>query len=470
VVFGRSAAKMPRLAMSSNSAPPLTSLPPHARRVLPWLAALVVLGVILQALRTPLPAEDGVSYLWIAQQFAVGEWRAAWSTVFPPGYSLLCAPGIALGGDPEWVGIGLSALSLAVALWPIARLAELVAPGAGILAALLFATSPLLTRLAAENFSEAPFLLACAFGLLAGTRAQWWRLGIWAGVAFWIRPEGLLLPAAFVLARQWSAWRAFLPALAGVFLLGVARWTGGHGFEPLPIHGFHEQRDDLPMRGAVLWNLLEVPAAWLEAFGLAGLLPLGLLVPWVRRRDAVRTPGTAVLGWGLAMQIAVVCTFVVRRRFFVSAVVQVVVLAAAVLARLPRAWRIVLFALAIAIGVGAGLVKAPDPLRGADRDLGLWLRTQLQPGRTVTGDATRVVYYAGLPPLPPRHFTAEQLAAMAAPPEVQFVVLRGISQRTASQEAQPLLERDFELVVLPAPLADRMARRGLLVLARRGTR
>ncbi len=460
---------MPRLAMPSNSAPQLTPLPPLARRVLPWLAALLGLGVVLQALRTPLPAEDGVSYLWIAQQFAAGEWHAAWSSVFPPGYPLLCAPGIALGGDPEWVGIAISALCLAAALWPIARLAERLAPGAGLLAALLFATSPLLTRLAAENFSEAPFLLACALGLLAGLRAQWWRLGIWAGVAFWIRPEGLLLPAAFVLARQWGAWRAFLPALAGVLLLGIARWTAGHGFDPLPIHGFHEQRDDLPGRGEVLLNLLAVPAAWLEAFLLAGLLPLGLLRSR-RQRDGARAPGPAVLGWGIALQIAVVCTFVVRRRFFVSAVVQVTVLAAVVLARLPRTWRIVLLALALAFGVGAALQASPDPLRGADRELGLWLATQLQPGRTVTGDATRVVYYAGLPPLPPRHFTAEQLAAMAAPPEVQFVVLRGKSQRPASQEAQRLLERDFEPLGLPAPLADRMARRGLFVLARRSPR
>lgn len=427
-----------------------------------WLVALAAAAwILVLAARTPVPSEDGVSYLWLAQQFAAGGWREALGSVFPPGFPLLCAPAIACGLDPERAALVVGLGCVVAALWPVWRVAEHFAVGAGLPAAILWACTPLLPRLAAETYSEPPFLLCMAWGTWCGVRGRWWWLGLCAGVAFWIRPEGLLLVGAFGFAAPRQAWRAALPAFAAVLALAVLRAVAGHGFDPLPLHGFHEQRFDLPERGDLLANLLQVPGGWLEAFGLAALLPLGLL--W-RRPEG--TAGRRALVWGVLLQIAVVCTFVVRRRFFVSAAVPALVLAALGIAAWPRRARVTALLLATALGLGSAFFGTIEPDRLAERELGAWLRTQLQPGRTATGDLPRVLWFAGQPPPPPRHFTADELRAFAAPPAVQYVVLSARSQRGAVPQVLPQLAASFAEAALPEPLAGRCRERGLLVLAR----
>lgn len=427
-----------------------------------WLVALAAAAwILVLAARTPVPSEDGVSYLWLAQQFAAGGWREALASVFPPGFPLLCAPGIACGLDPERVALGVGLGCVVAALWPVWRVAEHFAVRAGLQAAILWACTPLLPRLAAETYSEPPFLLCMAWGTWCGVRGRWWWLGMCAGVAFWIRPEGLLLVGAFGLAAPRQAWRAALPAFACVLALAVLRAVAGHGFDPLPLHGFHEQRFDLPERGDLLANLLQVPGGWLEAFGVAALLPLGLL--WRRPEGPA---GRCALVWGVLLQIAVVCTFVVRRRFFVSAAVPALVLGALALAAWPRRIRVTALLLATALGLGSAFFGTIEPDRLAERELGAWLRTQLLPGRTATGDLPRVLWFAGQPPPPPRHFTADELRAFAAPPAVQFVVLSARSQRSSSRQAPSQLPPDFTPFLLPEPVASSCRQRGLLVLSR----
>jgi len=435
-----------------------------ARQV--WLVALGALAWQgLLALRTPVPSEDGVCYLWMAQQFAAGEWSQALSMVFPPGFPLLLAPWLALGLPAEPVGIVCGALCVAMTLVPLARIAESYRAGAGLPAAVLFAASPLLGRVAVEVYSEPPFLLLMAWGTWFGLRSRWWGLGLCAGLAFWIRPEGLLLAFAFVLAARGPALRALLPAALAVLLLALLRWLAGHGFDPLPILSFHEQRDDLSGRGDLLGNLLLVPGAWLEAYGLAGLLPVVLLVPTVRRRAPTTTP--AALWWQIVLQVAVVCTFVVRRRFLLSAAVPVAALGGMALASLPRIFCRSLLVLCTATGLVIGFLGTIESDRTAERQIGEYLATRLQPGSTVTGDLTRVLWFAGQRPLPPRHFDGPQLAAMAAPANVQFVVISDRSQRAASQQVLPLLAADFERLQLPESLARLADQRGLAVFARR---
>ncbi|MBL8753782.1 MAG: glycosyltransferase family 39 protein, partial [Planctomycetes bacterium] len=213
--------------------------------------------VVLLGLATPVPAEDGVSYFWMAQQFAAGAFAEALAMVFPPGWPLLLAPIVALGVSPEAAALLLSALTLALAAGPLVALAHELDPRAAWPAALLWASSPLLLRVAAEGYSEPPFVLLVAVGTWFGRRERFVAAGVCAGLAFWVRPEGLVLAASFVFVAPRAAWRALLPAGLCVLALATLRAALGLGSELLPLLTFHEQRDDLPGRGRVLANVLE---------------------------------------------------------------------------------------------------------------------------------------------------------------------------------------------------------------------
>lgn len=426
-----------------------------------WLTAALLAGwSLLLAHRSPLPSEDGVSYLWIAERFAAGDFRAALSTVFPPGYPLLLAPFVAFGWNAESAAHWLGALTLAATLWPLARLATFAGAATVWPVVLLFAASPLLPRLCAEVYSEPPYLLLMAWGAWFGCNGRMLAMGACAAAAFWIRPEGSLLAASFVLVAPRRAWPSLLPVLLGVLLLAAWRWSVGHGFDPLPIHAFHEGRDDLPERGRVLANLLQVPGPWFEGLGCAGALVL----------PALFRPGARRLWpfvWQVALQLGVICTFVVRRRFFVSCAVAVHVLAGLVLARCPQPVQRVVLALAIGIGVVSGWNGGIDADRAVERELGAWLRPQLSSGERLISDLPRVVYFAGAPPLPPRHFTAEQMLALVAAPDVAHVVLRDRSDRVPFAKLAPELGQRFDRVALPAGLAEAAAARGVAVFRRR---
>ncbi len=436
---------------------------PHPRAALLLVGALTAVWVAILFVRTPVPGEDGVSYLWMAQQFAAGRWHDALNPVFPPGYPLLLAPWLWCGADPERAACAVSTTCLLLTLPPLWRIAERLQPGAGFAAVVLFVGSPLLGRLAAEVYSEPAFLWLMALGTWQGMQQRWWVLGTIAGAAFWIRPEGLLLVPAMVLVaggprRALAATaRAAVPALLFVLALGALRQLAGHGWDALPIHGFHEQRDDLPGRGAFLTNLLAVPGPWLEALGLAGLLC------WCTRW---RAPGHALLT-AIVLQLAVVCTFVVRRRFFVSCGVAVVALAAACLQRLPRRVGAVLLTLAMLHGLFAGWNGGIDADRVVERQLGEYLRQQLRVGDTITGDLTRVLWFAGLPPLPPRHFDDGQLAAMVQVAEVRFVVLGERDPNRRGPQLNAALSAGFVPLPLDPDLYAGCVARGVVVFARR---
>jgi hypothetical protein len=326
--------------------------------------------------------------------------------------------------------------------------------------AVLWASSPLLLRVAAECYSEPPFLLLMAIGTWLGLQRRFVAVGACAAVAFWIRPEGLLLAASFVLVEPRAAWRALLPVAAGVLGLAAGRGAAGQGFDPLPLLAFHEQRDDLPERGNVLANVLALPGPWFEAFGLAGLC--ALLAPWRRLR-----PLTTVLRWQVALQVAAICTFVVRRRFFLSCAVPVMVLAGVALARAPR--RLAQGALVLAVGLGFWLAwnGRIDADRAVERDLGALLAPQLVLGRSMCSELPRVAWFAGAKPGPPRHFTAKQWLEQAQAPEVTIVVLanRTVAAFTAAERA--VFDQRFEPASLPASLQAGVAQRRLQVFLRR---
>jgi hypothetical protein len=426
-----------------------------------WIAAggafLAVWGL---AAATPVPSEDGVSYFWMAQRFAAGEWRAALSMVFPPGWPLLLAPLLACGVAAERAATLLGAASLAACVWPLVRIARALHPDAELPAAVLWASSPLLLRVAAEGYSEPPFLVLMAFGTLAGLRGRFVAMGVCSGIAFWLRPEGFALAASFVLVQPRAAWRSLLPAAGGVLALASLRAGAGLGFDALPLVAFHAQRDDLPDRGALLANLLAMPGPWFEAFGVAGLT--ALLAPW-RRRE----PAAATLRWQIALQLAAICTFVVRRRFFLSCAVPVVVLAAAVLARAPRRVAQAVLVLAIVLGAVFAWRGRTDADRAVERELGVWLAQALPRDGALVTDLPRVAWYAGRRPPPPRHFAAAQLLAQAHAADVRCVVLSIDSKRGQFAELAAGLADAFARAELPASLRDAADARGIAVFVAR---
>ncbi|HLU39740.1 MAG TPA: hypothetical protein VK081_10160 [Planctomycetota bacterium] len=444
------------------------------------LAALVLVAfayrIVLAAL-TPVPSEDGASYLWMAQAFAAGDFRAPLGEVFPPLLPLAIAPLIALPvpcalclphgtGDPAelafFAGQCLLAALGALSVLPIARLAAVVSDGAPrmVLAAGVLAALPgLPARFCAEIYTEPAFALLVACAALAGLRGAFWRCGLLAGAAFWLRPEALLLPVAFCLSGTARAWRSLVPAGAAVLALAAWRHAAGHGFDLLPKLAFNWGKANA---GAADWlaaaarDLLALPPAWLEAFGGAGVLALGGLV--VARRNAAARP----LLLALLLGVLVVIAFAVRRRFLVAWWPLLVPLAVVALARLPQRWHLPLVALAAALGVAVGL-RTTDSNRIAERDVARFVVGRLRPGEDFFTELPRVRLYAGRRPLPPRHLRADEIVAHARAPEVRYLVL--LSGRATTPAVCAALP-EFRPLALPGPLAGLAAARGLEVRAR----
>lgn len=428
-------------------------------KVLLGVGACVFAAVAVLGWREPGPSGDGTSYLWMAQQFALGRWGEALSMVFPPGFPLLMAPWVALGVDPWAVGVLTGAVCLAWLAAPLARIAAglepTAAPGAAVL---LLLGSPHLLNVAAEVYSEPPFLLAMAWGTVAGLQRRWWWCGAWAGAAYWIRPEGLLLAASFVIVAPSRAWRALVGAAAGVLALGLLRAAAGHGIDPLPMLAFHELRDDLPQRGDVLRNLPELPGCFVESLGLASVLAaIGLR----HCRGLHRA-----LPAQIVLQAGAILTFVVRKRFFLSCAVPVLALAGRELASWPPRLRRIVFPVA----VGVGLVLAwpgSDPNRIAEVEVGRWLAQRLPPDAAIVTDLMRVAWFAGRRPPAPRHFSAEQLLQQADDPAVKCVVLSSKSQQGQFPAVAAGLPAAFTRTELPESVRGSGAERGIVVFLRR---
>lgn len=426
-----------------------------------WLLALGVAWRSLLAWLTPVPAEDGVNYLWMAVRFAQADAGAALSEVFPPLPSLLFAVPVWLGLEPFRAAQLVLVVAGALAVVPAVRIVESWRPELGRIAGVFFALAPLPARFAGEVYSEPLFLLLGGAAFLAGLRRRWWLCGALVGAGFQVRPEALLIAATFTLLH-WRRALAIcaLPALA-VLGLALLRVQFGSDFELLPKAGFNWSKSALGAgdAGAVLTrlggNLIDVPWLWVEAFAGLGLLA----VVGLARRPR---PAPAVLL--LVLAIVVIVAFVPRRRFLVSWTFAVLPLAMLGYDALPRRARVAALLLVVASSIGLGLrVTAADRL--AERDVGAFLGEQLAPSQTLTGDMTRVLYFAGRRPLPPRHFTADEIVAAASAPDVRFVVLG--ANRPHAAEVEQRLRDAFEVYELPPALRELAAARGIVVLARR---
>ena len=426
---------------------------------LAWRAVLIAL--------TPVPSEDGVSYLWMAERFAVGDFVAPLGEVFPPLLSLLAAPLIAAGLD-AWLAVqSVLALAGAASVWACARLAAALAPDptrAGefaVAAAWLTAFATLPARYCAEVYTEPLFILVVALAAHDAVRERWVVCGAWVGVAFWLRSEALVLPIALAVTRR-GAWRALLPAGVAVAGLAVVRGVAGHGFDLLPKLGFNWSKSALGDSVAALVDgLSALPGAWLEAFGVAGVMALTGFALW---------RGAADRGLRLALlcAVVVVIAFATRRRFLVAWWPLVVPYAAIGLSGLPGRMRLLALAAAVVLGGVLGL-RTTSVDRVAERDVAHALKARLGPGEVIVSDLTRVLYFAGQRPLPPRHFAPDELLALARAPGVRFVVLGARREGFAAVRAGlvDVEARAFVPEALPPSLAALAAARGLEVFSRR---
>jgi hypothetical protein len=428
-----------------------------------FIGRLVILGFLwrlLVAVFTVVPSEDGVNYLWMAERFAAGHASAALSEVFPPLMPLLIAPWIWLGADPFPTAQVLLAAAGALAVVPIVHASEAILEGSGRWAGLITVFAHLPVRFAAEVYTEPLFILVGACALWAGAVNRWVLLGLLAGLAFWVRPEAAFLPLGFLLFRPRRAWRALLTFGALVLLLSFWRAALGLGLNISPKLAFNWERTVFATETtatAFFTHLLKLPWLWIEAFSLAGLLAI-----WgaIRSKEPAKKP----ILWIWLLVLLLVAVFLPRRRFLVGWMFTIAPLAAMGLATFQPRWRNVLLAIIILLSLVLSL-RVTNPNRAAERDLGRHLAAVLHEPDRVTGDMTRVLYFAGQRPLPPRHFTTGELVEMARKPRAaRFVVLS--TERPTALEVEQRLSPTFARAKLPSTLVGKCADRGILVLER----
>ena len=410
--------------------------------------------------RTPIPSEDGVNYLWMAERFAEGEFTQGLSEVFPPLLSLLAALPIAVGLDPFRSAQLVLCLAGTLAILPLARATEVLVPGGGPCAGCLLAFAHLPVRFCGEVYTEPLFLAVAGMSVWAGVRQRWISLGLWAGLGFWLRPEALVVPLAFAVSYPRRAWRALLPGLVPVLALTLWRAALGLGFAPVAKLDLILERSvasDGTSPIAFGEHLVQIPWLSLEAYG-----PMALLALWGTIRN--RRPGMKPLYWAFLLAVVIICIFLPRRRFLVSWLVVITPIAAAGFHALPRGGRMPLLWAIVAFGVVLGL-RTTDPNRIAERQVGEFLAANLLPGEQVTGDMTRVVYYSGRRPLVPRRFSAEEIAAAARDSAVRYVVLG--ERRETTPSVRERLAADFAPVQFPGEIEPAAADRGILVLERK---
>jgi hypothetical protein len=448
--------------------------------------ALLALAAGVRALvawRTLMPGRDGATYLWMAERVAEGDLRAALATVFHPLYSLLVGGLLALapGLDPLRAGQVVGGACAAAAVLPLWSLTQRrFGTEAALATGVLYAVGVWFARFPAECLSEGPFYLLVTLAARALAAGAAGRSGVWAGLAFWTRPEGLAVALA---GAAWLWWRrpreraaaARLTVACAVTSLALpaAYALAGQGFVLTPKAAFNYDvgigGTPAPV-GHYLAHALRMVGDSFESLGylVVPLIVAGVLL-WRRARCGSSGDVAWVLIGAAAAQALVIPMLRSNIRFLSGHGVLLLPFAGlawtAAAAALARRGRVLPAAL-------AGLILAPDlarlpAARGRDRlverELGAFLRPRLSATRTLVSDMPRLEFFAGLRPSPPRPLARAELLGRCERPDVGFCAL--VAPRSAISEAD-LAALGFVAADLPEPLRRLAAARRVLVYQR----
>jgi 4-amino-4-deoxy-L-arabinose transferase-like glycosyltransferase len=204
--------------------------------VIPVLAVAAIAFAIrvLVAEFLPVIQPDGVVYLTVAKQFQTT--GSPFDPLFHPLYPICIALAQPLVGDWEMAGRLVSAFFGALVILPAFALArETVGHQAALLSAVFIAVHPRLVQNSASVLCEATYtfllvsgVLAARRGLVSGPRALVPLAGLGLGLAYLVRPEGVLyvvglvLVVLFMIVTGRERVAAILPWLGAAVLAFVA--------------------------------------------------------------------------------------------------------------------------------------------------------------------------------------------------------------------------------------------------------
>jgi hypothetical protein len=365
----------PRADTPCHDAPPPA---PNAWRDLGLILSLLVLAVMVrgwQLVHTEVPARDTIGFIRYALEFEIDDWRTVLRNNHQhPGYPLtilaVSVPARSLLDWPESEVMSFSAqlasnLAAVLLVLPMYFLGKLLFHrGAGFGAAALFQCLPVTGHILSDGLSESPYLLLAsstlalaAVALRGGRPWQFALCGVFCGLSYLTRPEGLLLLLATgvvllglqLVKRQRHSPRQLLAcglsltlaavAVGSPYFIATQRLTNkpsahqilgkelpelGSGQRGAPLDG-SARVSGPPLMASMLaftLNLNESPnklvfkAVWgltgelVKSFHYVAWLPTLLGMWWFRRR-AWRVPGLWVVLVLCSLQAAILCRLAV---------------------------------------------------------------------------------------------------------------------------------------------------------------
>lgn len=227
-----------------------TELEAESRRgpTLALLGALLLAAAleIVVGLRSPIIAKDGMSFIRIAEALQKDAGETLQVEDQHPGYpAMIVAAHLVVGGLPgldefeSWIlaarlASGLAGVASVAVVWLLTR--RLFGQRVADVAVMLAAAWPLLRQNASDALSDTPHFLFYLTGVwltcegLARRSARWFAAACAvSGLAYWIRPEGLIVgltAALLLLVQLWRVekvgpWRAISKVAAIGMLMGA---------------------------------------------------------------------------------------------------------------------------------------------------------------------------------------------------------------------------------------------------------
>lgn len=351
----------------------------------------------------------------------------------------------------------VAAVLLAIPMYLVGR--RLLGPGVALLATALFQVLPVGVQITSDGLSDGLFLLTAATALWFGVRAfekpspgRFALAGAASGLAYLVRPEGLVLVAAsglvLLMGRRFAdsgrgryALRNGSALVAGALLFTapymaiigrISNKTTANGMVDVlqgkdPGKILQSRPVETSSRGPLLavwwndglnkgdsrylWATTSLISEVLKTFNYVGL-PLALIGVWLLRKRAVHNPGVTLLLLVVALHAAILWLMAAKIGYVSQRHTLLIVMAGSFFAaaavpavgrRLARLWRNAGPERAWSVGMGALLVVACVPAalkplhanRAGHRAAGLWLAEHTKPGDQIVDPFRWAEFYAG---------------------------------------------------------------------------